>query len=483
MSQHRDRSRSSAPAQVSPSRTIAYEVLRQVAESDAYANLLLPGKLAAAQLSAQDAALATELCYGTLRLLARYDAIIELAARRPLTEINPKVLDALRLGAHQLLGMRIASHAAVHESVELVRQHANPAAVGFANGVLRTIGRTPLEGWLERLEELLDDDDYLAVTSGHPAWIVRAFRTALAAEGRDDELEALLNADNDAPTVDLVALPSFASAEEIAAEYAPEVNLSPYARTALDLVRGDPHEFPEAREGVLRVQDEGSQLVALALASFDRGTDEATESERWLDLCAGPGGKAALLASLAREAGAEFHANEVAPHRARLVAQALAPIVDDIENRVHCGDGRELARALPGPWHRILVDAPCTGLGALRRRPEARWRKQARDVAELVAIQEALLEAAVRALKPGGVAAYVTCSPHLAETTAVVQRVARLTGTHVLDSCGALRDVCQSEIDLVPREVADGNVVQLWPHRHGTDGMFLALLQRPRLEA
>lgn len=480
MTQHRETRRPRNASSVSPSREIAYEVLRQVADSDAYANLLLPGKIAAARLSHGDAALATELCYGTLRLRGRYDAIIERAARRPLTDIDPKVLDALRLGAHQLLGMRIASHAAVHESVELVRAHANPAAVGFANGVLRTIDRTSLDDWMKILERELSADEALAVMSGHPAWIVRAFRAALAAEGREHELEALLAADNEAPSVDLVALPGFAEAESLASRYAPEVNLAPYAATALDLVRGDPHEFVEARDGTLRVQDEGSQLVALALANIELNDTVDPAKERWLDLCAGPGGKAALLASLARLHGAEFHANEVAPHRADLVAHALSPILENVDEAVHCTDGRALRDHLPGPWHRILVDAPCTGLGALRRRPEARWRKQPRDVAELASMQEALLAAAVEALEPGGIVAYVTCSPHLAETSAIVQRIARTSGAVVLDSAQALRAVCQSEIDLAPRALGDGTIVQLWPHRHGTDAMFLAILQRPR---
>lgn len=467
----------------SAARRVAYEAIGSVADDDAYANLVLPSRLREAGLSAADAAFATELVYGTLRLRGRYDAIIALAARRPMEEIDARVADALRLGAHQLLGMRVPSHAAVHESVELVREYANPAAVGFANGVLRTIERASDEEWDARLAEALTGDELVAARTAHPAWILRALRQSLAAEGREAELDALLAADNEAPAVDLVALPGLAEAEDVAEAHAPDVLPAAYAPTSLNLLRGDPHELPEARSGAVRVQDEGSQLVALALAAAAlEGRAADAGPERWIDLCAGPGGKAALLAALAAEAGADFTANEVAPHRAELVRRALAPIEDATGRaiRVTAEDGRRLPEwsDADGGFDRILVDAPCTGLGALRRRPEARWRKAPGDVPELAAIQEALLEAALDSLAPGGVVAYVTCSPHLAETSAIAARGARRPGIRALDAAAVVAELSRSPIDLAPRPLGEGTAVQLWPHRHGTDAMYLALLQR-----
>jgi 16S rRNA (cytosine967-C5)-methyltransferase len=208
------------------------------------------------------------------------------------------------------------------------------------------------------------------------------------------------------------------------------------------------------------VQDEGSQLVALTLAGMPlAGTDA-----RWLDLCAGPGGKAALLGALALGRGATVDAVEKAEHRARLVGQACA----GLPVRVHVVDGRD--SGLPDrSYDRVLVDAPCTGLGALRRRPEARWRRQASQLTALVRLQRELLVAALRLVRPGGVVAYVTCSPHPHETAGVVTDVVRRTGAEQIDA----RPVFPG----VPR-LGNGPHVQLWPHRHSTDAMFCALLQR-----
>ena len=175
---------------VQPARRVAYEVIAAVRESDAYANLLLPTRIKRAALSTADAALATELTYGTLRMQGFYDRVIAEAAGRPVTAIDPAILDVLRLGAHQLLATRVATHAAVNESVEQARQVGSRAATGFCNGVLRTISRTSAEEWRERiLAEATSADDRLAAEYSHPAWVVRAFRQSLKAEGREDELE------------------------------------------------------------------------------------------------------------------------------------------------------------------------------------------------------------------------------------------------------------------------------------------------------
>jgi 16S rRNA (cytosine967-C5)-methyltransferase len=445
---------------------VAYDVLRAVSETDAYANLVLPSAIAEAGLSPQDAALSTELTYGTLRRLGTYDAIIAAAADRSTDSIDPAVLDALRLAVHQLLATRVAPHAAVNESVNLVAATSGRGASSFANAVLRRITRDSGEVWQERIEEQArSDDERLALRSAHPVWVIRALRRALAAEGRGDELDALLAADNASPEVTLVALPGLAE---------PSDPRLPYAPTAFASPGGDPRRSVEASGGAIRVQDEGSQLVALALA----GAAPIRAGERWLDLCAGPGGKTALLGAIAHDHDVTLEANEVVPVRARLVRKALRAVPGEIT--VHERDGRELAAERAGEFDRILVDAPCTGLGALRRRPEARWRKSPADVAELVPLQVELLSAALDALAPGGIVAYVTCSPHLAETTGVVQEVLRSRSDIVeLDARAAITDVAVSPIDLAEDGRAGSGSAQLWPHRHGTDAMFLALLQRP----
>lgn len=451
-----------------PARRIALDVIRAVSESDAYANLALPAALDRARLSAVDAALTTELTYGTLRGLGYYDAVVGIAAGREPREIDAPIRDVLRLGAHQLLSMRTAVHAAVDESVSLARQVGSRSSTGFVNAVLRTIARTPAAEWRERvLSTAKTPDERFALEHSHPTWVVRAFRSALKAEGREHELAQLLRADNVPARVSLAALPGLASDSEL--EGAGPGLYSPFALTSAG---GDPARWPAVREGRARVQDEGSQLAALALTR----ARPVSAGEQWLDLCAGPGGKTAVLAAEALLAGGvpgvTVVANELAPARADLVRRALAafeapPVVLE-------GDGRALGAQHPHRFDRVLLDAPCTGLGALRRRPEARWRKQPSDVPGLSKLQGELLDSAAAATKPGGVIAYVTCSPHRAETVAVVADAVRRHGLTRLDTPAILGSITVNRLDL-----ADTDHAQLWPHRHGTDAMFIALLEAP----
>ncbi|WP_394289235.1 RsmB/NOP family class I SAM-dependent RNA methyltransferase [Microbacterium sp.] len=446
-------------------REVAFDVISAVRSTDAYANLLLPREIERAGLSSADAGLATELTYGTLRRIGTYDAIIAAAAGRAADAIDPPVLDALRLGAHQLLATRVPPHAAVNETVELVRQAAGRRATGFANAVMRRVSECDEAEWLAQIEaDARSDDEKLAVRYAHPVWVIRALRRALAAEGRAEELTALLDADNAPPAVTMTALPGIADIPE---------GMTPTTQSPIGfrLAGGDPEPLIRSSQGALRVQDEGSQLAALALS---RATP-VRAGERWLDLCAAPGGKTAVLAAEAHLHGASLEANELSPARARLVRTSVAAVPGDVP--VSEEDGR--TRAGRGVYDRILVDAPCTGLGALRRRPEARWRKTPGDVPELTSLQAELLAAAVQALSPGGIVAYVTCSPHLAETTGVVAEVERQFPGRLeqLDARAVISDVSLTPVDL-PAPADGSGRAQLWPHRHGTDAMSITLLRR-----
>jgi 16S rRNA (cytosine967-C5)-methyltransferase len=459
-------------------RGAAFDALRAVAESDAYANLVLPPLLRERGVTGRDAGFATELAYGALRLRGRYDAVLAHASSRPLDQVDGPVLDVLRLGAHQLLGMRVPSHAAVSETVALARERVGAGAAQFVNAVLRRVSERTPEEWLTVIGDAADPDGSdavarLAAVESHPAWVVRSLREALVGSGRPaDELPALLAADNAPPRVTLVARPGLVEPAELAEQG--EVAPAGLVPTALVLRSGDPGALTAVREGRAGVQDEGSQLVTLALveAPLD-GPDE-----RWLDLCAGPGGKAALLGALAAGRGARLVANEVQPHRARLVSQSLRAVPASAVEEVRTGDGREVGRVEPGSYDRVLLDAPCTGLGALRRRPESRWRRTPADLATLSALQRELLASAFAAVRPGGVVGYVTCSPHLAETQLVVHdavRAAQRAGTsvEVLDATPVVAGVAPSW-----EPVAGRRDVQLWPHVHGTDAMHLTLLRR-----
>ena len=434
-----------------PAREVARDVLAAVRARDAYANLVLPGLLRERKISGRDAALATELAYGTSRAQGLLDAVLGACTDRPLAEVDGPLLDVLRLGAYQLLRTRIGAHAAVSTSVDLARATLGQARAGFVNAVLRRVGRQDESAWVA---QLAPDDELgrLALTYAHPRWIAEAFRDALGADA--GELEDVLRADDTRPAVHLVARPGEISAADLAAVTGgAQGPWSPYAVHLTD--GGDPGQLDAVRRGLAGVQDEGSQLVARAVSL---APVEGPDGLRWLDLCAGPGGKAALLGALVGIAGGRLDAVEPSEHRAGLVRRTTKDLPVD----VHVADGR--VPGLEPGYDRVLVDAPCTGLGALRRRPEARWRRQPADVAELVVLQRELLASALGLVRTGGVVVYATCSPHRAETVGVVAAAV---------AAGAVQLDARSLLPGVPG-LGDGPHVQLWPHRHGTDAMFLA---------
>ncbi|MBN9102481.1 MULTISPECIES: transcription antitermination factor NusB [unclassified Pseudonocardia] len=451
------------PPELDPSRQAALELLTAVRVRDAYANLALPAIMRRHRLHDRDAALTTELGYGTLRARGLLDAVIEECVDRPLIRVEPTLLDALRLGAYQLLRTRIPSHAAVDTTVELVRVEAGSRAAGFVNAVLRKVGQRDEAAWVAQLAPPVDEDPlgHAAFAHAHPRWIAQAFADALGPAAAS-ELDAALAADDARPLVHLLARPGEITAAELAlVTGGEEAPYSPYG-VHLEPGSGDIGDLDAVSEDLAVVQDEGSQLVALALS---RATLIGDEGGRWLDLCAGPGGKAVLLGGLLSLDGGTLDAVESSEHRADLVRK----VTKDLPVTVHTADGRE-APLPEGAYDRVLVDAPCTGLGALRRRPEARWRRRPEDVSGLAKLQRELLTAALRHVRPGGVVAYVTCSPHLAETVGVLTGVVRRhKDVELLDAREFLPGV---------PDLGDGPTVQLWPHRHGTDAMFLGLLRK-----
>lgn len=432
---------------VDPARSAAYAVVRAVHADGAYTNLALPAALERHDLTGRDAAFATELAAGTIRRRGTYDAVLAACLDRPLDRVDPPVLDALRLGTHQLLSMRVPPHAAVGTTVDLVRSQIHRGAAGFANAVLRKVGARDLDSWLTVVapDPATDPLGHAEIVHAHPRWVVEELARALDHAGRAGELGDLLAADNVAPKVTLVARPGLCDLPELEAAGATPTGRTPYAAV---LDAGDPGSIPAVREGRAGVQDEGSQLVTLALADAPvEGRDE-----RWLDMCAGPGGKAALLGALARRRGAHLLANELQAHRATLVRRTVRALGDAVT--VQTGDATAPSWE-QAAYDRVLLDAPCTGLGALRRRAEARWRRTPDDLADLTRLQRRLLEVAADSVRPGGIVAYVTCSPVVAETTEVVEAVL------------ADRDDLRLE-----------HTEQLWPHVDSTDAMYLALLRR-----
>ncbi|WP_255794849.1 RsmB/NOP family class I SAM-dependent RNA methyltransferase [Mycobacteroides abscessus] len=459
---NQDSRRSAGPAErarrkLDPPRQAALDVLRAVSRQDAYANLALPALLRERGITGRDAAFATELTYGTCRARGLLDAAIEAAAGRTIDQVDEGLRDPLRLGAYQLLRTRVEPHAALSTTVDAVAVEFDQGRAGFVNAVLRTISRRDEADWVEELAPPESDRiGRLAFATAHPRWIAQSFSDALGPAG--SELAQVLASDDERPLVHLAARPGRIDAEALAEAVGGTVGR--YSPFAVYLPGGDPGRLEPVRDGLAQVQDEGSQLIARATALAPlQGADK-----QWLDLCAGPGGKTALLGALAAQRGAHVTAVEVAPHRAELVANATK----SLPVTVVTADGRDSDLAAAS-FDRVLVDAPCTGLGALRRRPEARWRRQPGDIPALVKLQRELLASAIQLTRPGGVIVYSTCSPHLAETVGVVSDAVRRYAVSAEDARAVFPGVAG---------LGDADAVQLWPHRHGTDAMFTALLRK-----
>ncbi|CAN2200464.1 Sun tRNA and rRNA cytosine-C5-methylases [Candidatus Nanopelagicaceae bacterium] len=432
-------------------RLLVYDILREVNRSDGYSNLLLPQALTATNFEQRDKGFATELLYGTLRMQGRHDYIASQVSNRPWSEVDEGIVDVVRLGAHQLFEMRVPSHAAVSATVELARKVIGESKASFVNALLRKMSAKSLEEWLEPAQQIKDPVERLAIIYSHPQWIVSAYFDLL----RDfDEVEALLAANNVAAKPTIVWWPGRSNAVEFIELGATATRYSDHGFK----FEGTPASLESVRHRRAGIQDEGSQLVAEIFAKVVADTDD------WLDLCAGPGGKAALLSSLAKESGKRFSANEVSPVRAKLVEQVIGGA------RILVTDGREIS-ALGEKFGAILADVPCTGLGALRRRPEVRWRRTVADLRELTQLQRELADGAISVLREGGFFGYATCSPHLAETSIAVSDILR---KHPELEMVDLQPYLPSQLEGALRDKS----LSLWTHRHETDAMYLAVFRK-----
>lgn len=422
----------------------------------------MPKVLAASRLDARESALATEIAFGTLRAQLRYDYLAGQAGDRDIAALDAQVRCAVRMGAHQLLDTRIPDHAAISETVAAVRKITNRGAAGTVNALLRTLQR--------RRQHLREPQD-LPTRYSHPKPLVRALDDALSVLGLSDTLPQLLEEDNRAPYVTLVARPGLTDRESLADEAEElldaDTAFTPYSPWGVTISRGEPGRLPQIRSAAAAVQDEGSQLVAGICAELPVHADGGERA--WLDLCAGPGGKTAILAGLARERttgngeSVKLHAIELHRHRAQLTRKTLK---DFPEVSVECADGR----AVKGLYQRVLVDAPCSGLGSLRRHPEARYRSFTAQLPQLVNLQRQLLNAAIAVTQPGGVICYSTCSPLPVETRDNVKSALSDGRLKLLD----LSTIARQHFDLD----VSGPTIQLWPHIHGTDAMYIAAFER-----
>jgi len=431
-------------------RLLAFDLLTEVNRNEGYSNLLLPQALNSSKLDDRDRSLVTELFYGTIRMQGKHDWVLEQISDRNWTEVDPGIIDICRLGVHQIHEMRIPDHAAVAATVEVARKRIGESKASFVNALLRSVTRKSIDDWFSPLASITDPVERFSIEYSHPEWIVSAYYDLL----KDwNEVEGALAINNEAAIPTLVSWPGFSTQQDLIDIGGDPTQFSPYGVHW----KGNPGALDLIKARKIGVQDEGSQLVAEVFAKASAGAS-------WLDLCAGPGGKAALLSSIARERDIRFTANEISPVRAELVTQVVHGA------RVLVSDGRTIGTS-PEKYDAILIDAPCTGLGALRRRPEVRWRRTLQDLRALTQLQRELVDSAMQALKPGGVLGYATCSPHLAETSIQIADIKKKhQGLQQIDVDPFLPPTLQGAI-------RDG-AMSLWTHKHGTDAMYLALFRK-----
>lgn len=432
------------------SRLLAFDLLTEVNRNEGYSNLLLPQALNSSKLDERDKSLVTELLYGTIRMQGKHDWVLSQISDRPWSEVDPGIVDVCRMGVHQIHEMRVPDHAAVASTVEVARKRLGESKASFVNAMLRNVTRKSKEEWFLPLDAITDHVERFSIQYSHPQWIVSAYFDLLKSW---DEVESALAINNEPATPTLVSWPGLSTVSDLITIGAEPTTYSPYGAHW----KGNPGALDLIKSRKIGVQDEGSQLVALVFAA-------AAGGESWLDMCAGPGGKAALLSSIARERKITFTANEVSAVRADLVRQVVNG------DRVLVGDGREIGDQ-EEKFDAILIDAPCTGLGALRRRPEVRWRRTLQDLRELTQLQRELIESAVRALKVGGVLGYATCSPHLAETSIQVSDLKR---KHLTMEQLDVSPYLPTNLENSERDMA----MSLWTHRSDTDAMYLALFKK-----
>jgi 16S rRNA (cytosine967-C5)-methyltransferase len=444
-----------SPAAASPARVCAYAVVRRVFEDGAWADRALHGEAGRLELDPRERALAMRLAYGTVQRVATLDALIEALARRRVDRLDPPILAALRLGAFQLAFLdRIPAHAAVSESVELAK-HDAPAGAGLVNAVLRRAAREAA-AWLAALPD--GTPEQAALRHSHPRWIAELWFAALG----PDEARALMAAGNEAAENAVRANALRTTAEALAATLPPS---HPAPALPEGLVLDAPFDAfgsPEWEHGLLMPQSRAAMAVARTLAP--------QAGERVLDLCAAPGGKTTHLAALMGDAGT-IVAVDRHPGRAdalRRTAQRMGAT---------CVEVRTADAARPheaASYDRVLVDPPCSDLGTLASRPDARWRKRAEQPAKLARLQAAILRAGATALKPGGTLVYSTCTISPAENEDLIAAFLAEREDFEADDLRAQA----APVGPVWDHPRVARHLQSLPHRDGTDGFFIARLRR-----
>ncbi|WAH35496.1 16S rRNA (cytosine(967)-C(5))-methyltransferase RsmB [Alicyclobacillus dauci] len=446
-------------------RAVAFQTLSRVYQDGAYTNVALQHALSTSNLAPRDKGLCTELVYGTIRRQITVDALLQSYVKRRLSDLDPEVLTILRMSVYQLAFLaRVPAYAVIDEAVELAKRHVRSAS-GLVNGVLRSFGRDDLstDEKIDRVigQKRVDDATRLGIRYGYPTWMVKRFVKAYGF----DRASAILQACNEPAPLTIRVNTLKTSVETMTVEMgqsgAIEVGagrLSPYALTVHSTV--DVETFEWYQQGYGTVQDEGAMLIAPLL--------HPAPGEHILDMCAAPGGKTTHIAELQEDRG-YIDAYDVYLQKVKTIQAAARRLgLQSITSRL--GDGRDLKIA-GKVYDAILVDAPCSGLGVMRRRPDIRHRRTASDITALSKLQVELLGAACRVVRSGGIVVYATCTLLPEENEQVVQTVLNeFAGTMTLE------DISADVPALLRDDIQDGLV--LTPERFGTDGFYMARLRK-----
>jgi 16S rRNA (cytosine967-C5)-methyltransferase len=441
------------------SRTTAFLVVDRVLREQAYLHLLLRSSLARSQLSEQDKAFVTELAMGTVRMCKKLDHVISHFVDRPLEEIDQRALNLIRLGTYQLWEMHIPSHAAVYETVEIAKRLLGKGLASYVNAVLRSLsGETQRVKWPPR-EELMD---FLSVVHSHPVWLVEY----LIEHFGEERAEAICRSNNRRAPLSIRVNTMRHTVEEYAdwlrnnegnftqSVFIPEGLTQVHMPGWLLLQEWEKGEFV--------VQDESSMLVSYIL--------DPQPGEFIIDACSAPGGKTSHIAQLCGDRS-EILAVDNQQKRIR----SLERMVKNLglhSVRLTLGDARELPEIAGRKADRVLVDAPCSGLGTLRRRPDIKWKRQREDIYQLASIQQEILDAAAAVLRKGGILVYSVCTITREETVEVIDRFLRAHDDFTLEE--PLK-FCPGEI---PQPQEYPGFLFVFPDLHMIDGMFVARLKK-----
>ncbi len=438
-------------------REAAVKILNEVHEKGAYANVALVQELRRTGLQDMDRRFVTELVYGAVKAGDTLDWMLRRYVNRPIAKIPPMVRDILRLGLYQLFFMdKVPASAACNESVELTKRYGHAGTVKFVNAVLRTAVREPERANFP--DGKGKATEHLALAAQHPQWLVKRWIREFGYE----ETRLLCAFDNEQAPLCLRANTLKIGREQLLTVLAEEgaiVEPSGWAPEGiLCSAHGSLDTMPSLKAGLFQVQDESSMQVAHVV--------DPQPGEFVLDVCCAPGGKATHMAALMHNRG-RILAGDIYEHKLQRIQENAERLgITILETKLL--DARKIGDLYTAQADRVLVDAPCSGLGVLRRKPDARWKKTPELLQELPILQGEILESAAKAVKPGGVLVYSTCTMAREENQSVVESFLAGHKEFLLEETG----------DFLPLRKRKETMVQLYPQHDGTDGFFIARMKR-----